>query len=92
MTASSCGRVMVASSSEVLAAVNAEARHLWWCPSSMADEPAALLGKEVTATFFPEKTKEKGGEGRHPHRFNFLRRVWWRPSCSRGETTSSDNV
>ena len=37
-------------------------------PPSMVDEPAALLGKEMAATFFPEKTKEKGGEGRHPHR------------------------
>ena len=34
----------------------------------MADEPTVLLGKEMAATFFPEKTKEKGGEGRHPHR------------------------
>ena len=50
-----------ASSGEVLAAVNTKARYLWWCAPSMADEPATLLGNEVTATFFPEKTKEKGG-------------------------------
>ena len=57
----------------------------------MADEPAALLSKEMAATFFPEKTKEKGGEGRHPHRSKSFSGEFFRGMLLSQER-SADNV